>query len=104
VDDHTFDVRLVDAGQTVSARVFLDDGGHPVNFSTTDRYADLPGGLVRAEWTTSAGIDPASLSTVRIEHPPALHRSVTALVAVDTYRRSSLRLLVFIRRTVCRGD
>jgi hypothetical protein len=34
------------------ARVFLDDHGRPVNFSTTDRYADLPGGLVQAEWTT----------------------------------------------------
>jgi len=52
VDDNAFDVSLVDAGQTVTARVFLDDDGRPVNFSTTDRYADLPGGLVRAEWTT----------------------------------------------------
>jgi len=52
VDDRSFDVTLVDAGQTVTARVFLDDDGRPVNFSTTDRYADLPGGLVRAEWTT----------------------------------------------------
>jgi hypothetical protein len=52
VDDHSFDVTLVDAGQTVTARVFLGDDGRPVNFSTTDRYADLPGGLVRAEWTT----------------------------------------------------
>lgn len=52
VDDRSFDVTLVDAGQTVTARVFLGDDGRPVNFSTTDRYADLPGGLVRAEWTT----------------------------------------------------
>jgi hypothetical protein len=52
VDDDAFDVTLVDAGQTVTARVFLDSDGRPVNFSTTDRYADLPGGLVRAEWTT----------------------------------------------------
>jgi hypothetical protein len=52
VDDRSFDVTLVDAGQTVTARVFLDDDGRPTNFSTTDRYADLPGGLVRAEWTT----------------------------------------------------
>jgi len=51
-DDRSFDVTLADAGQTVTARVFLDDKGRPVNFSTTDRYADLPGGLVRAEWTT----------------------------------------------------
>lgn len=52
VDDSSFDVTLVDAGQTVTARVFLDKDGRPVNFSTTDRYADLSGGLVRAEWTT----------------------------------------------------
>ncbi len=52
VDDRSFDVTLVDAGQTVTARVFLDEDGRPVNFSTTDRYADLPGGIVRAEWTT----------------------------------------------------
>jgi len=52
VDDHSFDVTLVDAGMTVTARVLLDDHGRPVNFTTSDRYADLPGGLVRAEWTT----------------------------------------------------
>jgi hypothetical protein len=52
VDDRSFDVTLVDAGLSVTARVFLDEDGHPVNFSTKDRYADLSGGLVRAEWTT----------------------------------------------------
>jgi hypothetical protein len=52
VDDRSFDVTLVDAGLRVTARVFLGNDGRPVNFSTTDRYADLPGGLVRAEWTT----------------------------------------------------
>jgi len=52
VDERSFDLTLVDAAQTVTARVFLDDDWRPVNFSTTDRYADLPGGLVRAEWTT----------------------------------------------------
>ena len=52
VDDESFDLTLLDAGQSVTARVFLNDDGRPVNFSTTDRYADLPGGLVRAQWTT----------------------------------------------------
>jgi hypothetical protein len=52
VDDDSFEVSLVNSGQTVSARVFLNDDWRPVNFSTTDRYADLPGGLVRAQWTT----------------------------------------------------
>jgi hypothetical protein len=52
VDDHTFDVSLSDAGRTVTGRVFLDDRGAPFDFSTTDRFADLPGGLVNAEWHT----------------------------------------------------
>ena len=52
VDDRSFDVTLLDADLKVTARVFLDENGRPANFSTTDRYADLPGGLVRAEWTT----------------------------------------------------
>lgn len=52
VDDRSFDVTLVDADLSVTARVLLDEDGRPANFSTTDRYADLPGGLVRAEWTT----------------------------------------------------
>lgn len=52
VDDHSFDVSLTDAGRTVTGRVFVDDRGAPVDFSSTDRFADLPGGLVRAEWRT----------------------------------------------------
>ena len=52
VDDHSFEVTLVDEGQTVTARVLLDNDGRPLNFVTTDRYADLPGGLVRAQWAT----------------------------------------------------
>jgi hypothetical protein len=52
VDERSFVVSLTDAGRTVSARVFVDDRGAPYDFSTTDRFADLPGGLVRAEWRT----------------------------------------------------
>ena len=52
VDESSFDVTLVDAGRTVTARVFLDDDGRPLNFTTSDRYADLKAGLVKAEWTT----------------------------------------------------
>lgn len=52
VDDDSFDVSLTHAGHTVSARVLLDDRGAIRDFSSTDRWADLPGGLVRAEWTT----------------------------------------------------
>jgi hypothetical protein len=52
VDDHSFDVSMSDAGRTVRGRVFVDGRGAPYDFSTTDRYADLPGGLTRAEWRT----------------------------------------------------
>jgi hypothetical protein len=52
VDDRSFDVTLGDAGRSVTGRVLVDDRGAPCDFSTTDRYADLPGGLVRAEWRT----------------------------------------------------
>ena len=52
VDNTSFDVSLTDAGRTATARVFLDERGAPRDFSTSDRFAALPGGLVRAEWTT----------------------------------------------------
>jgi hypothetical protein len=52
VDDRSFDIALTDAGRTVRARVFVDERGAPVDFATTDRYADLPGGLAQAKWTT----------------------------------------------------
>jgi hypothetical protein len=50
--DDSFRVSVTDAGHTVSAEVFLDDEGRPRDFRTDDRYADLPGGLVRAPWST----------------------------------------------------
>lgn len=52
VDDTTFEVRLTDHGRTVSARVLLDARGAPLDFTTEDRYADLPGGPVRTRWST----------------------------------------------------
>jgi hypothetical protein len=51
VDERCFDVTLSDAGHTVTARVFLDDRGAPVDFAA-DRYATLPGGLLLARWHT----------------------------------------------------
>jgi hypothetical protein len=48
----SFRVAVTDAGHTVSAEVFVDDDGRPRDFRTTDRWADLPGGPVRAPWTT----------------------------------------------------
>jgi Family of unknown function (DUF6544) len=52
VDDNAFDVTLRDAGRSVSGRVFIDERGAPVDFASTDRFADLPGGPRRAEWRT----------------------------------------------------
>jgi hypothetical protein len=51
VDDQCFDVALTDRGPTVTARVFLDERGAPVDFRA-DRYATLPSGLVLAPWRT----------------------------------------------------
>jgi hypothetical protein len=52
VNDASFDVSITDASRTVTARVFIDAAGHPIDFRTSDRFADLPGGLRRAEWST----------------------------------------------------
>jgi Family of unknown function (DUF6544) len=52
VDANSFDVSLRDAGRSVSGRVFIDERGAPVDFATTDRFIDLPGGPQRAEWRT----------------------------------------------------
>ena len=50
--DDSFEVTVTDAGRTVRAEVFLDGEGRPQDFRTEDRFADLPGGLVRAPWST----------------------------------------------------
>lgn len=52
VDDRSFDVTIHDAGLTSTARVWLDADDRVVDFRTDDRYADLPGGVVRAPWST----------------------------------------------------
>jgi hypothetical protein len=55
VDQASFDVSLEDAGHRVTARVFIDERGAPVNFSTEDRWCDLRGGPVRTRWSTPVG-------------------------------------------------
>ncbi|MGY1638929.1 DUF6544 family protein [Geodermatophilus sp. SYSU D00742] len=50
--DDGFRVSVTDAGRTVSAEVFLDEAGRPRDFRSEDRWADLPGGPVRAPWST----------------------------------------------------
>ena len=52
VDDYSFDVRMSDGGVSATSRVFVDQQGRMIDFSTTDRWAALPGGLTRARWTT----------------------------------------------------
>lgn len=52
VDDRSFEVTLEDSGHQVTARVFVDERGAPVDFSTEDRWCALPGGLVRMRWST----------------------------------------------------
>jgi hypothetical protein len=55
VDERSFDVALTDRDHTVTARVFVDDHGAPIDFSTTDRFIADPADpkrLVRARWTT----------------------------------------------------
>ena len=48
-----FHLRLSAAGLLrMTARVFLDERGAPVNFSTEDRWCALPDGMVRARWST----------------------------------------------------
>ncbi len=51
VDDSSFDVALTDRGRTVSARVWVNERGAPVDF-VADRYATLPHGIVLAPWRT----------------------------------------------------
>jgi hypothetical protein len=52
VSDESFRVAVADAGHAVTAEVSVDDDGRPRNFRTADRWADLPGGPVRAPWST----------------------------------------------------
>ena len=55
VDERSFELSLSDHGRTVRARVFVDEGGAPVDFETTDRfYADPqdPAKATRCRWTT----------------------------------------------------
>ena len=52
LDDYSFDVWMSDGGISATSRIFVDEQGRMVDFSTTDRWAALPGGLTRARWTT----------------------------------------------------
>ncbi len=59
VNDKSFDVLLRDRDTAVKARVFVNEAGAPVDFSTTDRFGSDPknpkGVMVRCEWRTPVG-------------------------------------------------
>jgi hypothetical protein len=59
VDARSFDIAFSDHACTVTARVFLDDRGAPIDFETTDRFLNDPDDpkhpLVRGRWSTPVG-------------------------------------------------
>ncbi|MGY1753381.1 DUF6544 family protein [Blastococcus sp. SYSU D01042] len=67
--EDSFRVALADAGRTVVAEVLLDADGLPRDVRTEDRWADLPGGLVRAVWSTPV------LHWVTVDGRPRLGRA-----------------------------
>jgi hypothetical protein len=52
VDDRQFIVELRQGNLNVGAIVTVDAHGMPTEFTTTDRFIELPQGLVRAQWRT----------------------------------------------------
>ncbi len=55
IDDRSFAVSVRDVGRSVSAQVFLDERGLPVDFRTTDRFLASTDGRtrpVRMEWSS----------------------------------------------------
>jgi hypothetical protein len=74
LDQATFQVTLTDRSRRVSGRVKIDERGAPVDFATTDRFADLPGGLRRVEWHTPASGWRLADGRPRPEHLSALWR------------------------------
>lgn len=52
VNDDSFDLAFTDGGHRISARVYIDERGAVKDFTTMDKLAALPGGLVEARWHT----------------------------------------------------
>ena len=52
VDDESFDLTFGDGEHRISARVFIDERGAVRDFTSMDKLAALPGGLVQALWHT----------------------------------------------------
>lgn len=76
VDNRSFGLVLVDRGITVRGRVRLTADGAPRDFTTEDRYADLPEGLTRTRWSTpvmgwTTGPRPKPLAGSAVWHLPS---------------------------------
>src|SRR5579864_1424920 len=78
-DPNSFDVTLTDHGNTVTARVTVDEQGRPQDFSTTDRFMadpEDPRRLRRARWTTPVAEwavgdgRPMPAAAAAVWHPP----------------------------------
>lgn len=56
VEDSCFDVTMTDRANSVTARVFVDERGAPIDVTTTDRFVNDPDAkghpFVRARWST----------------------------------------------------
>jgi hypothetical protein len=52
VDDESFELTFTDGEHPVSARVFIDERGAVWDFTSMDKMAALPAGLVKALWHT----------------------------------------------------
>jgi len=51
IDSNSANVQLVDAGKSVSGRLFIDDDGRPTNF-TAMRYREIDGDFTLDPWST----------------------------------------------------
>lgn len=51
VNNHSADVKLTDAGKSVSGRMYFEDDGRPTNF-TTLRYREIDGDFSLDPWST----------------------------------------------------
>jgi len=86
-----FSVAFTDVGRTVEVTVLVDEAGAPREVFTHDRYADLPGGLVRARWSTPVD----GWRTVRGRRGPTAARAVWHLLGGPfTYAEMALVDLV----------
>ncbi|WP_040339512.1 DUF6544 family protein [Candidatus Blastococcus massiliensis] len=86
--DDGFRVAVTDADRTITAEVLLDDRGLPRDVRSRDRWAALPGGPVRALWST-----PVDGWTVVDGRPRMTGGAAVWHLDDGTYRYAELRLV-----------